>query len=58
AVFEETSRRDAEPWECFSAACGIAVYKKSEGDTVDTVFKRADDNMYENKVKMKAQRTD
>ena len=58
AVFEETSRRDAEPWECFSAACGIAVYKKSDDDTVDTVFKRADDNMYENKVKMKAQRTD
>ncbi len=58
AVFEEISRKDAEPWERFSAACGMAVYSRSAGDTVDSVFKRADEDMYENKVKMKAQRTD
>ena len=58
AVFEDTSTKDAEPWECFSAACGMAVYSRSAGDTVDSVFKRADEDMYENKVKMKAQRTD
>lgn len=48
-------RNDAslQPWEQTSAAIGYAVYQ--EGDTVETVFKRADNAMYEQKTRMKAE---
>lgn len=50
--FSETeSDNSREPWERFSAAVGIAEYHS--GDTVDTVFKNADKDMYENKMSMK-----
>ena len=42
-----------QPWEQTSAAIGYAVYQ--EGDTVETVFKRADNAMYEQKTRMKAE---
>ena len=45
---------DLSPWNRYSAAVGMAIYQ--EGDTVDAVFKRADEAMYEAKVKMKAER--
>ncbi len=58
-VFQETGvREDAEPWERFWAAAGMSEYDGKAGDRVDNVFKRADANMYDYKVKMKAQRTD
>ena len=40
-----------EPWERYSAAFGMSEYQK--GDDVDTVFKRADENMYQYKVELK-----
>ena len=47
-----------EPWEKISAAVGIAFYDPKIDTNVDDVFKRADKEMYENKIAMKAQRTD
>lgn len=58
----EMSRKNTnallEPWEKISAAVGVAVYQKGIDKTADEVFKRADALMYENKLAMKAQRTD
>ena len=45
-------------WERVSAAIGYSRYKKEDDDTVKAVFKRADKQMYDNKVKMKAERKD
>jgi len=47
-----------EPWERISAALGLAVYDPTIDKSADDVFKRADKLMYENKIAMKAQRTD
>ena len=46
-----------EPWEKISAAVGIAFYDSAIDKSADDVFKRADKLMYENKIAMKAQRT-
>ncbi len=43
-----TSRK---PWERYSVAYGMAEYKT--GDTVDNVFKRADESMYHKKMEIK-----
>ena len=47
-----------DPWEKTSAAVGVVVYEKGVHQTADEVFKKADAQMYENKIAMKAQRTD
>ena len=47
-----------KPWEKVSAAVGMAVYEPVHDKTTDEVFKRADKEMYENKLAMKANRTD
>ena len=47
---------DADPWKRYSAAIGMSVYVQGEDSTVEEVFKRADEEMYAAKVKMKAQR--
>jgi PleD family two-component response regulator len=47
---------NAEPWHRYSAAMGMAVYVQGEDENVESVFKRADEEMYEAKVNMKAQR--
>ena len=47
-----------EPWEKTSAAVGIAFYEPGVDKTAEEVFKRADAEMYKNKLAMKAQRTD
>lgn len=47
-----------EPWEKISAAVGVAYYQASVDKNADEVFKRADAEMYANKLAMKAQRTD
>lgn len=44
-----------EPWERYSAACGMGVY--AQGMTVEEVFQRADEEMYRNKAAMKGGRT-
>ena len=45
-------------WEKVSAAIGIAFYESDEDKNADEVFKRADKEMYANKLAMKAARTD
>lgn len=45
-----------EPWERFSAAIGAAFYVSESDDSVDSVFKRSDELMYQNKKAMKAER--
>lgn len=42
---------DKEPWKRYSAAVGLAEY--TEDDTIDSIFKRADADMYQNKMKIK-----
>lgn len=42
-----------EPWERYSAACGMAEFEGTPDETVGTVFTRADETMYKNKVIMK-----
>jgi diguanylate cyclase (GGDEF)-like protein len=47
-----------EPWEKVSAAVGVAIYQPGVDLSADAVFKRADAQMYENKLAMKAERKD
>ena len=46
-----------EVWEKVSAAVGVAYYDELRDKTADEVFKRADADMYKNKLAMKAVRT-
>ena len=46
------------PWEKVSAAIGISFYDPNTDKDVETVFRRADKKMYQNKINMKAQRKD
>ena len=41
------------PWENVSAASGMAIFNPETDDASESVFKRADQEMYENKIKMK-----
>ena len=43
---------DVEPWQRFSAAAGMAE-RASQDETVELVFRRADQYMYEEKLKFK-----
>ena len=56
----EMARKNAnkllEPWEKVSAAVGVAFFEPDKDKTVDEVFKRADKEMYANKLAMKAAR--
>ena len=52
--FETENDNSREPWERFSVAIGVAEFKP--GDNVEAVFKRADQEMYQNKQKMKKNR--
>ena len=52
--FRGSGDESLQPWEDFSAACGIGVYQL--GDTVEQVFQNADEEMYRNKVEMKGGR--
>ena len=47
-----------QPWEKVSAAVGVATYSAVHDKTAEEVFKRADSEMYSNKLAMKAARTD
>ena len=47
-----------EPWEKVSAAVGVAHYQAGVDKNVEEVFKRADAQMYKNKLAMKAVRKD
>ena len=47
-----------EPWEKISAAMGTVVYESDLYSSMEEVLKEADRRMYENKLAMKAARTD
>ena len=53
----KNANKSLEPWEKVSAAVGLAFYTAND-KTADEVFKRADKEMYANKLAMKAARTD
>ena len=48
--------RSLEPWERVSTAIGYAVFDADKDDSIDSVFKRADAAMYEDKRSMHAER--
>ncbi|MCR5479916.1 MAG: GGDEF domain-containing protein [Ruminococcus sp.] len=50
------NRRDVEPWQRYSAAVGMAQYTP-EDTNVESVFKRADKAMYEDKSRIKSKYT-
>ncbi len=43
------SGEDKKPWERYSASIGIAVYSEEKDSSIEDVFKRADNEMYESK---------
>lgn len=49
---ESYDRKDVEPWERYSSAVGLAELTP-EDKTLETVFKRADEAMYEDKALFK-----
>ena len=53
-----TKTGKSNEWENISAATGYAVYSAERDTSFHDVFVRADAQMYENKVKMKAVRKD
>lgn len=57
---EKLKTQDDNPelkeWERLSAAIGVAKYEPDRDDIVEKVFKRADEEMYEDKKKQKAER--
>lgn len=55
-LMKTSSDMEAEPWKRYSAALGMSVYAQGEDTGVEEVFKRADEEMYAAKVKMKAVR--
>ena len=52
------SNDNLKPWEKVSAAVGMAHYDPIRDKSAEEVFKRADADMYKNKLAMKAARTD
>ncbi len=54
----KSSSLSLKPWEKISAAIGMAIYNPVHDKNSDEVFKRADSDMYANKLAMKAARTD
>ena len=51
---ELSEKTDLEEWLRPSAAIGLGIYDEKKDIDCDSVFKRADDAMYENKTEMKA----
>ena len=55
ADYERTSaQRDVSPWLRYSAAVGMAE-KAADDNSVELVFRRADEAMYRDKVRIKKQ---
>ncbi len=54
---KQSSSSDLNPWQRFSAAAGMAVYDPEKDTDVETVFKRADSEMYDAKLRMKKEGT-
>ena len=54
-IREISGNESLQPWDRISAAIGCAVYDPGRDRSVEDVFNRADEIMYENKKKMKAE---
>ena len=55
-VFQDSERDESLPlWERCSAAIGITAYQPGEDRSFEAVFNRAEENMYQEKARMKAQ---
>ena len=55
AEFQKTRNNTSrDPWERYSVAYGMSEYKP--GDTLEDVFKRADESMYQKKMEIKGQK--
>ena len=50
-LHKKNNDKTLEPWEKVSAAIGASFYE--EGDDMESLFKRADQNMYKTKEQMK-----
>ncbi|MBR4903208.1 MAG: GGDEF domain-containing protein [Selenomonadaceae bacterium] len=57
-IEEYKADNSLEAWEKVSAAIGVAYYQAGVDKSADEVFKRADAEMYQNKLAMKAVRKD
>ena len=63
ALFEEMERQfsksgrdmDRQPWERYSAAAGMAIHNGEYGESIEKVFRLADERMYADKQRMKNQ---
>ena len=51
----ELSKPEIPPERRVSVAAGMADFDEIENENIDSIFKKADDRMYENKRKMKAE---
>lgn len=51
---EEINRSATSPSERISVAAGMAVFKEGKDTGFKSVYKRADENMYKNKISMKS----
>ncbi len=54
--YKESASSDRDPWLKYSAAVGMAIYHPGSDLDGDTVFKRVDNDMYHEKIKMKGLR--
>ncbi|MBR0380769.1 MAG: diguanylate cyclase [Mogibacterium sp.] len=52
----EKAGKEKEPWKAISAAIGYAIFDPKRDSEIESVFKRADQDMYERKKKMKSRR--
>ena len=55
-ILEDQNKEDLKPWEKVKAAIGYAKYDPEKDSSVDDVFRRADQEMYQKKKAMKAGR--
>ncbi|WP_029674979.1 GGDEF domain-containing protein [Butyrivibrio sp. VCB2006] len=57
SAFELSSKDESkEPWGRYSTAIGVAIYDSASDKCMNDVFKRADENMYKDKVASKMAR--
>ena len=52
-IRKAAKNKSKQPWEVPTAACGYATSDPNSKDSVASVFKRADEDMYQHKMKMK-----
>ena len=53
AFYESADNKAVSPQARYSASCGMAEYDPEKDESFENVFRRADNNMYENKKRFK-----